>query len=170
MASSSYQNKAHPKSLLPDDLATQKSTSESLVQGAIFAIQALGYARIGLGAASLLAPSSICGLFRFLISNETAIVVRMFGVRGVALGYLILNADHADQKTLSGREELKRMLWANFGCDVADICSIAFAVTSGHMDRLPGTFLAGGAAVCVAMALLGIKTIEDIQTLAFKDE
>jgi hypothetical protein len=167
MAPPGYQNKAHHKPLLPDDLATHKSTSEAPVQGAVYAIQALGYARIGLGAASLLTPSSICGLFRFLISNETATVVRMFGVRGVALGYLIFDADH---KTLPGRAELKRMLWANFGCDMADICSIAFAVTSGHMDRLPGTFLAGGAAVCVALALLGIKSIEDVQTMASKDE
>lgn len=167
MAPLNYRNKAHPKPLLPDDLATHKSTSESPIQGAVYAVQALGYARIGLGAASLLAPSSICGLFRFFISNETATVVRMFGVRGVALGYLILHADH---KTLSGRAELKRMLWANFGCDMADICSIAFAVTSGHMDGLPETFLAGGAAVCVALAHLGMKSIEDVQTIASKDE
>ncbi|CAH0054987.1 unnamed protein product [Clonostachys solani] len=167
MAPPSYPNEAHPKPLFSDDLTTHKSTSEPPVQGAVCAIQALGYARIGLGAASLLAPRLICGLFRFFISNETATVVRMFGVRGVALGHLLLNAD---DKTLSGRAELKRMLWANFGCDMADICSIAFAVASGHMGRLPGTFLAGGAAVCVALALLGVKDVEDFQVMASKHE
>ncbi|VUC26668.1 unnamed protein product [Clonostachys rosea] len=167
MAPPSYHNIAHSSPLASDDPETHQATLQPPAQSAFYAIKSLGYARIGLGAASLLAPRFICGSFRFFISNETATVVRMFGVRGVALGYLILNAD---DKTLSGQTELKKMLWANAGCDIADICSIAFAIASGHMDRLPGTLLAGGAAVCVGFALLGGKDVKDFQAMASKYE
>jgi len=67
----------------------------------------------------------------------------------------------ADDKTSLGgtRRELKRTLWANVGCDMVDICSLGFAVASGHIGRLPGALLAGGAAVCAGLGLLGLNGI-----------
>ena len=122
-----------------------------------FAATALGYSRIVLGAGSLLAPHFTCGVFKFVITNETATVVRLFGVRGVALGQLLITAGDKSRVD-GGRRELRRLLRANVGCDMIDVCSLVFALTSGHMDRLPGTMLAIGAAVCVAAGLLGLET------------
>jgi hypothetical protein len=158
MASSNPQKNSQSEPLIPAKLTNRQPASRPLKPTAFYTIKALGYARIGLGAASLLAPRFTCGLFKLIISNETGTVARLFGVRGVVLGELLITAD---DKTLlgGGRRELRRLLRANMGCDMIDICSIAFAVASGHMDRLPGALLAGCAAMGVGMGLLGLKTV-----------
>jgi hypothetical protein len=121
------------------------------------AVRTFGYCRIVLGASSVIAPRFACGLFNFLISNETAAVVRMFGIRGVALGALILTAGNSSSSEDGGRE-LRRTLWANTSCDIVDICILLWSICNGHIDRLPGGLLAGGAATCVGLGLLGLKT------------
>jgi hypothetical protein len=155
MASSSPPHKLQSEPHISEKLLNE---SKPLTATAFYAIKAFGYTRIALGVASLLAPRFTCGLFAFHISDETATVVRMFGVRGVALGELLVTAD--DKTSLDeARRELRRLLQANVGCDMADICSIAFAVVNGHMASLPAALLAGGAAGCVGMGLLGLKTV-----------
>jgi hypothetical protein len=158
MSPSNSQNKPQSESIIPEKRINYQPASEPLTPIAFYTIKAFGYARISLGAASLLAPRFTCGLFALNICNETATVARLFGVRGVALGELLVTAD---DKTLSdgGRRELRRLLRANVGCDLIDICSLAFAVAGGHMDQLPGALLMGCAAMCVGMGLLGLKTL-----------
>jgi hypothetical protein len=158
MTSSTLGTNLLPEIVIPAKLKNYQPASEPLTPIAFYTTKAFGYARIGLGAASLLAPRFTCGLFKFLISNETATVVRLFGVRGVALGGILVTAD---DKTLldGGRRELRRVLWANVGCDMMDICSIGVAVTSGHIDQLPGALLTGCAMIGVCIGLLGLKTV-----------
>lgn len=152
----------HSKSMSKPVVSTKPPDNEppyrSVTPVAHYALHALGYARIGLGAASLLFPHFTCGLFKFAICNETATVVRLFAVRGIALGELLITADNKTPLD-GGKRELSRTLWANVGCDMVDICSLGFAVVSGHIDRLPGALLSGGAAVCVALGLLGLNGI-----------
>ena len=158
MTSSSPPHKLQSKTRIPEKLIKHQSASEPLTRTAFYAIKVFGYTRIALGVASLLAPRFTCGLFAFPISDETTTVVRLFGVRGIALGVLLITAN---DKTLfdGGRRELKRLLRANLGCDMADICSIMFAVANGHMAPLPGALLAGGAAGCVGLGLLGLEIV-----------
>lgn len=151
MASSSLRNSSQAKPRLA------KVTDHQLPSRP-FASTVLGYARIILGAGSLLAPYFTCGVFKFDITNETATVVRLFGVRGVAFGQLLITT--GDKSLVDGgRRELRRLLRANVGCDMIDVCSLVFAIINGHMDRLPGTMLAIGAAVCVAVGILGLKAV-----------
>jgi len=151
MPSSNLRNNSQSEPPIPTKLTNYQHASEPLTPTAFYAIKTLSYARIFLGVASLLAPHFTCGLFKLSISNESATVVRLFGVRGVALGGLLVTAN--------GKTELRRLLWANVGCDMTDVCSLAFAVISGHMDWLPGALLVGGAVMCVDMGLLGLKTV-----------
>ncbi|KAF2864993.1 hypothetical protein BDV95DRAFT_600171 [Massariosphaeria phaeospora] len=158
MASSNLRNNPQSEPLTPAKLPNSQSASEPLIATAFYTIKAFGYARIVLGAASLFSPHFTCGLFKLAISNETATIVRLFGVRGVALGELLVTADDASLPD-GGRRELRRLLRANTGCDLVDICSLAVAVAIGHMGQLPGALLAGGAAVCAGMGVLGLKTL-----------
>ena len=156
MSSSNLRNMTNSQSL---PLTPPKSTNyQPPPLTASYAIKALGYARIGLGAGCLLVPHFTCELFKLSISNETAAVVRMFGVRGIALGEIIINSDDKTSPD-RGSRELRRVLWASVGCDLIDVCSLALAVASGHMDRLPGTLLMTGAAMAAGMGLLGLRSI-----------
>ena len=155
MASSNLRSSPQTKNFPP---TSKHLASGPLTPTALYAIKAFSLSRIILGAASVLNPPFTCGLFRFLISNETALVVRLFGVRGVALGGLLITA--GDNPHLGeGRRELRRLLWANVSCDIIDICTLLFAVVTGQMDQLPATFLVGGAAMLVGIGFLGLRAL-----------
>ncbi|CAI6336740.1 unnamed protein product [Periconia digitata] len=124
-------------------------SSSSLTRTSRITTRLFAYSRIILGAASVLVPHFTCSLFQFQISNETATVVRLFGVRGIALGSLLMAS--LDEKMV-----WRKVLRANVGCDVIDIGSLAFAVMSGHLDLMPGMFLAGGAASLVCLGGWGL--------------
>ncbi|KAF1956885.1 hypothetical protein CC80DRAFT_491755 [Byssothecium circinans] len=162
MASSNLQNSSQPEPLVPKMPITHQSAPEPLIPTTYYTIQALGYARMGLGAASLLAPrAAFLYLFNLpIISNETAVPVRFFGVREAVLGELLLTA-HDKNLPDEGRREIRRLLWANAASDVADIVSVAFAVYSGHMEKLPGAMLVVGAAIGlgVELVILGLKMV-----------
>lgn len=139
-------------------LANDQPASEPLTPTAFYTVKSFGYARICLGAASILAPRFTCGLFQLYISHETAAVARLFGVRGIALGGLLITAE---DKTIldGGKRELRRLVRANMWCDIIDIFTLAFAVANRHMDLLPGGLLMTCATWGVGMGLLGLSAI-----------
>ncbi|PVI01638.1 hypothetical protein DM02DRAFT_627536 [Periconia macrospinosa] len=155
MAFSNNQNTSKSDHLVSSNL---NAPARPLSPTALYTIKALAYCRIILGAGSLLFPHFTCGLFKFLISNETSTVICLFGVRGIALGELLLTAKDETSPD-GGRKELRRLLKANMGCDVCDIFSIGFAVASGYIGLLPGALLAGGAASLVGVAALGLESL-----------
>lgn len=154
---------SNPSTLQSDPLALKTpnhdhNSSKPLLPPVIYASKALGYARILLGLGSLLIPHTTCSLFRFSIDEETATVVRFFGVRGIALGTLLVTV-HDESLLDGGRREMRKLLGVNMACDVVDICTIIGAVAGGAMGSEPGVLLAGGAAVCVGLAGLGLRSI-----------
>lgn len=109
-----------------------QSSSKPLPPPAIYASKALGYTRIVLGLGSLLFPHTTCSLFRFPIAEETATVVRFFGVRGIALGMLLVTA-YDDALLDGGKRGIGKLLGVNMACDVVDICTIVGAVGGSVM-------------------------------------
>lgn len=158
MASSNVRTQPEVEPLTRAKLANNQPASKPLTPTAFYTVKSFGYARICLGTASILAPRLTCGLFQLYISNETAAVARLFGVRGIALGGLLITAE---DETLPdrGSRELRRSLRANMWCDIIDIFTLAFAVANGHMDLVPGKLLMACAAWGVGMGLLGLSAI-----------
>ncbi|KAF2243735.1 hypothetical protein BU26DRAFT_523327 [Trematosphaeria pertusa] len=116
------------------------------------AVEALHLIRIGLGLACIVAPRWTCAVFQFSIPEGSAILVRLFGVRDLILGALLTtNEDKVS------RREMKRVVWANIGADAVDMCSIAFALATGTLGKLPAGLFAGGAAVGLGLEALGLR-------------
>jgi hypothetical protein len=156
MASSGPQTSIHAKPLISTELTGDKSVSEPLGRTALYATQILHFARLGLGLGSVLAPHFTCGLFKFYISNETSAVVRMFGIREIAIAALTKqDKTHSD----GGRRELRKIIWENVSIDLMDVVSVGFAVANGHMGRLPGALLAGGAVIFAGTGLVALRNL-----------
>jgi hypothetical protein len=120
------------------------------------AIHTLAILRIGIGAASLIAPRWTFGLFQVAVPQASSTIVRLYGVRDVILGELLYTAE--DKRAPDGgRREIKRALWSNIAADAVDICSVGFAVATGSMGRLPGALVVGGAALGVGLGALGLR-------------
>lgn len=64
------------------------------------AIFTLHYIRIATGAACLIAPRYTCALFKYNVPTESALLVRMFGVRDAVFGELLTTA--IDEKRSDG--------------------------------------------------------------------
>lgn len=149
MSPSNHQNNLLFDSGTPGKVPPNELPFKLFTRPTSYATTALGYSRICLVLDCLLAPNFACNLFKFAISNETATVVRLFGVRGIALGELLVTAED--------RKELRRLLHANVACDVIDVFSLAAAIIFGNMEWLPGGMLIGGGVVCAGVGLLGLK-------------
>lgn len=79
-----------------------------------------------------------------------AVLARLFGIRDLILGELLLTAE--DKKLPDGgKREIKRALWANLAADAVDMCNIGFAVATGTIEGLPAAIFGGGAALLVAL-------------------
>ncbi|KAF2642830.1 hypothetical protein P280DRAFT_468141 [Massarina eburnea CBS 473.64] len=157
MASPTLKPTTQTSPLIPSKLAKDQ-TSEPLTSAGYYIIKSLAWSHIGLGAAVLFAPRAVFGLFKFPIPVEMATMARLFGARDVAIGGLLATADDKNLPD-GGRREIKKALWASMGKDAIDVCSVAVALTGGHMGKLPSAMLAGGAAVGIGMGFLGLRTV-----------
>ncbi|KAJ4359748.1 uncharacterized protein N0V89_000304 [Didymosphaeria variabile] len=72
-----------------DPLLTKSTSTESvkpIPSGSAFAINALALGRIGLGVASLVAPTLTLALFKLPIPANMTLIPRMFGGRELVIG------------------------------------------------------------------------------------
>jgi hypothetical protein len=85
------------ESLITAKLAVHQRVSEPLARPAHYAITVLAYARISLEAGCLLVPGFTFRSFRFVTTTKTATVVRLFGVRGIAVSELLVTTDEKER-------------------------------------------------------------------------
>jgi len=109
----------------------------------------LSYSRLFLGTSFLLAPQLTASLFQFPIPASMAILARMFGIRDVVLGDLLLTAETEREK--------KRLLLGNMLVDLGDLAVVLWALGQGRMGVVPAGVIGGGAAVFVGLGLAGWK-------------
>lgn len=113
-------------------------------------IKTLSILRIILGAACVIAPQTSCELFFYPVPAAFSVLPRLFGIRDLALGVLLITAE--DKHTPSGgRRELGRMLWANIAADSVDTMSIMLSLAQGNIGRLPAAAFGVGAGIFLIM-------------------
>ena len=122
------------------------------------AIKILGIHRVALGAFCLIAPRFSCALFQFPVPAAYSIMPRLFGVRDLVLGELLLTAEDKNSSG-GGKREIKRALWANIGTDCVDLASIAFGVATGTFGKTPALIFGGGAAASAVVGGLIMRSM-----------
>ncbi|KAF2262691.1 hypothetical protein CC78DRAFT_605740 [Lojkania enalia] len=152
MAPSPTHNQSEP--LLPSKLANEQFSSLSTTSTT--AIKALSILRIAVGASCIIAPRWSCALFQFPIPAAYSVMPRIFGVRDLILGELLITAENKESPD-GGRREIKRALWANIGADVVDVGSVLFGLATGTVGRAPAAIFGGGAAAFVILGVLGLR-------------
>lgn len=120
------------------------------------AIKALSVIRIATGAACLVAPRFTCGLFRYTVPAEQAVLVRMFGVRDAIFGELLVTAEDKGRDD-GGRREIRRAIWAGIAADVVDIGSLVFGVAMGQVGKTTGGLLGACAVGALGLGALGLR-------------
>ena len=140
--------------LIPSKLSAEHA--EPLSYTTSTAIKVLSLVRIALGAATFIAPKWTCALFQFPIPVSASVLARLFGVREIILGELLITAEDKGSPA-GGRRELRRTLLANLGADTVDICSVGFAVATGAMSRVAGALFVGAALGLVGLELIGLR-------------
>jgi hypothetical protein len=151
-SSSTARNQSDP--LIPPKFSNEQPPP--LSSTTVRANRALSFLRIGLGASTLIAPQWTCALFQMPIPATMSVIVRLFAIRDIMLGELLITAEDKKSPT-RGRREIKRALLANIGSDAVDICSIGFALATGTIGRVPGALFGGGAAVFLGLGILGLN-------------
>jgi len=150
--SSTTHNQSEP--LIPSKLSDEHAKPLSYTTST--AIRVLSVARIALGASTLIAPTWTGTLFLYSIPASASILARLYGVRELALGEMLITAEDKSSPG-GGRRELRRTLLACIGSDAVDVCSAVFAVATGAMDIVPGALSGGGAAVLMVLGCLGFS-------------
>jgi hypothetical protein len=140
------------------------------------AINILAYARMGIGAASLVAPLPVCSAFLLPVAPVATLAIRLAGARDFAVGGLLWHAarkhqevpvgDVKEQQPLVAKTNtrsskfLRSALTAGIVVDAIDILSVAACFADGTVPLDGAVVFAGGAAAFVglgAWALRGIK-------------
>ncbi len=112
-------------------------------------VTGLSLGRIGLGIASLVAPSASARLFGIdaVANPQLGAINRMFGAREIALGAV----------TLASRGTLRRnMVLVGMAVDAADAASAGVEVAGGGLPKLQGSGLAAVAASAVATGVAAL--------------
>jgi hypothetical protein len=97
-----------------------------------------------------------CVSVQFPVPAAYSVMPRLFGVRDLVIGELLLTAGD-DKLPDGGRREIKRMLWANIGTDVVDVGSILIGLATGTVGRAPAAIFGGGAAAFVILGAIGMR-------------
>ncbi|KAF2193397.1 hypothetical protein K469DRAFT_712153 [Zopfia rhizophila CBS 207.26] len=154
MAPSSTTSHNQTDPLLPSKLINEQP--EHLPSTSSTSIKALSILRIAVGASCLIAPRFSCALFQFPIPAAMSVMPRLFGVRDLVLGELLLTAEDKNGPD-RGRREIKRALWAGIGTDAVDIASILVGVVTGTVGRIPAAIFGGGAVAFIGLGALGMR-------------
>jgi hypothetical protein len=109
-------------------------------------IKTLSVLRIIFGTACVIAPQTSCEIFYYPVPTAFSILPRLFGIRDLVLGALLVTAEDKSIPS-GGRRELKRTLWANIAADSMDVISIILSLAQGNLGRLPAAALGGGAGI-----------------------
>jgi hypothetical protein len=149
MASPSTQSSNQTEPLLSVK-ATDITVPKQLSPVTSIVIKTISFLRIILGAACVIAPQLSCEIFFFPVPTAFSILPRLFGIRDLVLGALLVTAE--DKKIPSGgRRELRRTLWANIAADSTDVISIFLSIVQGNLGSLPAVALGGGAGIFLIM-------------------
>ncbi|KAF2274708.1 uncharacterized protein EI97DRAFT_434938 [Westerdykella ornata] len=157
MSSSHASSLRQSEPLLPPK--SLKEPVEPLSPPASTAIKVLSVVRIAVGAAFTIAPRFSFALSQFPIPAAYAFMPRLFGIRDLALGELLLTAEDKNSPD-GGRREIKRTLWAGIGCDLVDVAAVAYGVANGTLPKPPALIIGGGAIAFIAMATIGMRGLE----------
>jgi hypothetical protein len=131
------------------------------------AINTLAIARMGIGAASLVAPLQIASAFLLPVAPIAILPIRLAGARDLAIGGLLWHASRTqsvplvgnknEQQSLLGKDNLpdsnmlRSVLWVNIAVDAIDVLSVAACLAEGAVPLDGGAVFIGG-----AMAFVGL--------------
>ena len=109
-----------------------------------------GILRLIPGVLFLFAPSAASRLFLIPFGPEAAIAGRLFGVREVVIGTLLLRA--------KDQEESRRLYTQAIAIDCLDLVATAVCFIEGRLDLIPAlTTVGGGIVVFIALGLIGLS-------------
>jgi len=124
----------------------------------------MGFTRAAFGLTCLLVPTFALPLLGLTspLSPAGSIITRMFGVREIIVGELLLLAERSASSKRgtaaqdSGDGEVKRAIWLNVGTDGLDILAVGLALGQGMLDWGTAGRL-GGTAVLYAGMGVGLR-------------
>ncbi|KIL93756.1 hypothetical protein FAVG1_02317 [Fusarium avenaceum] len=119
-------------------------------------IKTVSFLRVVLGAACVIAPQLTCEIFFYPVPAAFSILPRLFGIRDLLLGALLVTAEDRNIPS-GGRRELRRTLWANIAADSVDVISIVLSLAQGNLERLPAAALGGGAGIFLIMEGMAMR-------------
>lgn len=155
MAPSTVSSQDQGEPLLPSK-PLEDHQDEPLSPTSALAVKVLAIHRIALGAVCTVAPQWSCALFQFPIPAAYSITPRIFGIRDLAIGELLLTAEDKSSPN-RGRREIKRALWLGIGVDLVDIASIVYGVATGTFPRDAALIFGSGAATSVALGAFCLR-------------
>ena len=109
-------------------------------------VKTLSILKVGFGISCLAAPTLVSKVFMIPGGN---ILFRLVGSRDLVVGGLLWTSNSAEEK--------KRALMINALIDGIDIVSCGVCLLEGSMDLVPAAAAAGGAALFLGLALLGLR-------------
>ncbi|SPO03033.1 uncharacterized protein DNG_05714 [Cephalotrichum gorgonifer] len=138
--------------LIPKNLPPNPSTTPAPPSTYRALARAVGAARLLFGASCLLAPAFTMSLLRIPLAGTATTFVRVFGVRDLVLGDLLLLATSSsgDPDGRARRAEVMRLLWAGVAVDLLDVCVAQVALGAGDLG-MPGYGLFCGLGVVSAV-------------------
>ncbi|KAJ4985394.1 hypothetical protein SVAN01_09149 [Stagonosporopsis vannaccii] len=126
--------------------------------GSLWAIRAISYLRLGVGAVSLVAPQFACTLFKYNVPVGSALLVRMVGARDGVLGGLLLTAGD-ESASDGGRKEIRRAIWTAMVSDFIDVGSLVLGIAMGQVDESVGIPFSAGAVICVGLGAWVLRNL-----------
>lgn len=132
-----------------------QTTESSLPRSAMAstAIQTLAWAKMGLGAASIIAPQLVLKLFLLDLPDDTNVMSRLFGSSCAGMGAVLWVVQRACMKGKVDVGVLRTVVGVNVLADGVDVVSCVGGHLSGRYGIEAGGMLGGG---CLVLAVLGV--------------
>ncbi|KAK5662365.1 hypothetical protein OQA88_8275 [Cercophora sp. LCS_1] len=134
----------------PAEPTVQPATPSPFAKGLLTFV---GLIRAVYGVGCILAPALAVKFIGIAnLSPEASILCRLFGVRDIVIGWLLLLA-HAKRTPISGDGEVRRAIWWNIVMDGLDALTLGLAFAQGDLEA--GLFgkMVGGSLLDLGMGL-----------------
>jgi hypothetical protein len=109
-------------------------------------------------------PTLSARIFRLSIDNDGIIITRLFGIRDLVLGAILLKAAPArwspsalTSDPIGHQAALKQVLQIGAIIDAVDVCSSTIGVADGSLVGPAVGLVGGGAAFFCVLAWIGIR-------------
>ncbi|KXJ84934.1 hypothetical protein Micbo1qcDRAFT_199000 [Microdochium bolleyi] len=138
------------------DIRTMASPPSSSL---LTASKVLAMIRIGVGAASFLAPQLTCASHGYHVPAPYALLVRMMGHREAINGGLLLAAANSDVKEVGTRKGIRWALLVGLVADSLDICAVLYGFSRGEVESMTAGILGTAAAGAISVATIMLRAL-----------